>query len=41
MKIVDAEMFEIAQDFARDAVELNSKHHWICALEYLKLAYGL
>ncbi|WCI99828.1 HEPN domain-containing protein [Escherichia phage vB_EcoS-UDF157lw] len=41
MKIVDKEMFEIAQSFANDAVKTGSKYCWMCALESLKMAYGL
>lgn len=41
MKIVDAEMFSIAQVYAREAVKCKSEYCWICAREYLKLAYGL
>lgn len=41
MKIVDKEMFEIAQVYASDAVKTGSVHCWILATEYLKMAYGL
>lgn len=41
MKIVDKEMFEIAQVYANDAVKIRSVYLWMCAREYLKLAYGL
>lgn len=41
MKIVDKEMFEIAQVYAIDAVNNKSEWSWMCAREYLKLAYGL
>ncbi|WWD11052.1 hypothetical protein CPL00134L_CDS0057 [Escherichia phage Phagiculus] len=41
MKIVDREMFEIAQVYARDAVKSKSERSWMCAREYLKMAYGL
>jgi len=41
MKIVDKEMFRIAQHFAEFAVEFQSEEHWMCAREYLKMAYGL
>lgn len=41
MKIVEKEMFEIAQAYASDAVKTGSEYSWMCAKEYLKLAYGL
>ena len=41
MKIVDKEMFEIAQVYAKQAVRDNDNYCWMCAKEYLKLAYGL
>lgn len=41
MKIVDKEMFEIAQSFANDAVKTGSEYCWTCAFEYLSIAYGL
>ena len=41
MKIVDKEMFEIAQVYARDAFKSKSEWSWMCAKEYLKIAYGL
>ncbi|AGC35381.1 hypothetical protein FDI67_gp56 [Escherichia phage phiKP26] len=41
MKIIDKEMFEIAQSFANDAVKTGSEYCWICAREALKMAYGL
>ncbi|AEI91216.1 gp16 [Escherichia phage phiEB49] len=41
MKIVDKEMFEIAQSFASDAVKNSSEYCWMCAKEYLRIAYGL
>lgn len=41
MKIVDKEMFEIAQSFANDAVKTGSEYCWMCAFEYLRIAYGL
>lgn len=41
MKIVDKEMFEIAQTFANDAVKTGSEYCWMCAFEYLRIAYGL
>lgn len=41
MKIVDKEMFEIAQYYANDAFKTGSEYCWMCAKEYLKMAYGL
>lgn len=41
MKIVDKEMFEIAQVYADDALKTGSEWSWMCAREYLKMAYGL
>ncbi|QGH76816.1 hypothetical protein [Escherichia phage BEK3] len=41
MKIADKEMFEIAQTYASDAVKTGSEYCWMCAKEYLKMAYGL
>ena len=41
MKIVDKEMFEIAQTYANDAVKTGSEYCWMCAKEYLKMACGL
>ena len=41
MKIVDKEMFEIAQTYASDAVKTGSEDCWMCAKEYLKMAYDL
>ncbi|QXV80810.1 hypothetical protein bas02_0044 [Veterinaerplatzvirus Jeanpiccard] len=41
MKIVDKEMFEIAQTYANEAVKTGSYFYWMCAKEYLKMAYGL
>lgn len=41
MKIVDKEMFEIAQVYAIDAVKNKSEWSWMCAKEYLKMAYDL
>lgn len=41
MKIVDKEMFEIAQSFANDAVKTGSEYCWMCAFEYLRISYGL
>ena len=41
MKIVDKEMFEIAQSFANDAVKTGSEYCWMCAFEYLRIADGL
>ena len=41
MKIVDKEMFEIAQSFANDAVKTGSEYCWMCAFEYMRIAYGL
>ena len=41
MKIVDKEMFEIAQTYANDAVKTGSEYCWMCAKECLKMAYGL
>ena len=41
MKIVDREMFEIAQTYANEAVKIDSEYCWMCAKEYLKMAYGL
>ena len=41
MKIVDKEMFEIAQTYANDAVKTSSEYCWMRAKEYLKMAYGL
>ena len=41
MKIVDKEMFEIAQVYANDAVKNGSEWAWMCAKEYLKMAYDL
>lgn len=41
MKIVDKEMFEIAQTYANEAVKTGSEHCWVCAKEYLKMAYDL
>lgn len=41
MKIVDKEMFEIAQVYASDAVKTRSEYCWMCAREYLKMAYCL
>ena len=41
MKIVDKEMFEIAQFYASNAVIHGSEYFWMCAKEYLKMAYGL
>ena len=41
MKIVDKEMFEIAQSYANGAFNTGSEYCWMCAKEYLKMAYGL
>ena len=41
MKIVDKEMFYIAQAYAKDAVKTGSEYCWMCAREYLAMAYGL
>lgn len=41
MKIVDKEMFDIAQSFANEAVKTGSEYCWMCAFEYLRIAYGL
>ena len=41
MKIVDKEMFKIAQFYAHEAVKYNSENIWAYAKEYLKMAYGL
>ena len=40
MKIVDAEMFSIAQVYAREAVKRGSECCWMFARECLKMAYG-
>ena len=41
MKIVNKYMFDVAQHCASEAVKTGSEHYWMCAKEYLKLAYGL
>lgn len=41
MKIADKEMFEIAQVYANYAVKNGSEWAWMCAKEYLKMAYDL
>lgn len=41
MKIVDKEMFEIAQIYANQAVKYIDNYRWMLAKEYLKMAYGL
>ena len=41
MKIVDTEMFEIAQITARKALGTGSELYWFMAKEYLAMAYGL
>ena len=41
MKIVDKEMFEIEQTYASNAVKTGSEYCWMCAKEYLKMAYDL
>lgn len=41
MKIVDKEMFEIAQTYANEAVKTGLYFYWTWAKEYLKMAYGL
>lgn len=41
MKIVDKDMFEIAQSFANEAVKTGSEYCWMCAFEYLRIAYDL
>ena len=41
MKIVDKEIFEIAQIYAKQAVRDNDNYCWMCAKEDRKMAYGL
>lgn len=41
MKIVDKEMFVIAQVYANEAVTHSDNYRWMLAKEYLKMAYGL
>lgn len=41
MKIVDKEIFAIAQVYAIDAVDNGSEYYWMFARECLKMAYGL
>lgn len=41
MKIVDKEIFDIAQAYAKQAVSDNDNYCWMCAKECLKMAYGL
>lgn len=41
MKIVDKEIFDIAQACAKQAVRDNDNYCWMCAKECLKMAYGL
>lgn len=41
MKIVNKEMFELAQTYADYAVKTGLEFCWMCARECLKKAYGL
>lgn len=41
MKIVDKEMFEIAQVYAKQAIRDSDNYCWMLAKEYIKMAYGL
>ena len=41
MKIVDKEIFDIAQAYAKQAVMDNDNYCWMLAKEYLKMAYDL
>lgn len=41
MKIVDREMFEIAQIYSREAVKTGSEYCWMCARDHLRMAYGI
>ncbi|ATE86074.1 hypothetical protein Sd1_gp8 [Shigella phage Sd1] len=41
MKIVDKEMFDLAQIYSKAAVNQSCDYLWMCAKEYLKMAYGL
>lgn len=41
MKIVDKEMFYLAQVYSNAAVNQSCDYLWMCAEECLKMAYGL